>query len=108
MQNTITTSEPTMPTTMPITLTLHNETRTVEAYSSASGIGPVVTVYGIELVTSCGSKKHIGSLTFRAKAPGAAYTLADVWSIDYHGCRGNGSNTAKSRFRYIGWCKEAK
>jgi hypothetical protein len=76
---------------------------------------PLVSVYvhgngetfyslsGVKLVTSHGSKTHMGTIGFRAhEDPTHVYTAKDITDASYWGMRGNG-HAVRSTFRYIGF-----
>lgn len=82
-----------------ITLTLNGETRTV----SAMVCPQYLIVGGIQMVTSSGTRAHIGGIYLKPKAADF-YGSADIIHVNYHGMRGNGSGM-RSRMRYIGFPK---
>lgn len=63
-----------------------------------------ITVYGIDMMTTSGTKVHKGSLKFKRKE-GDVYTDRDIGGIYYFGMIGSGHGRT-SRFRYVGFPKE--
>lgn len=88
--------------TVKINLTLNRETREVEVLRRKLGNDKVQLVAVVKMVTTTGTKVHVGSLYMFEKTGEQNYTTRDSHAVFYSGMRGNGHGTP-SRMRWIGF-----
>lgn len=86
-----------------ISLTLNNVTRKVVAkVAQFTWNTKGLFVNKIEMMTSSGTKKHVGWMYLRIVEGQTEYSLKDAMDVRYSGMRGNG-HARPSSFRHIGF-----